>query len=416
MISDTPSILWSQTDLKDYLQSATEILDTDFCVFATFVRELYCFLQNHDLIFALQTQMRERREIYQQEIEEWQEKQQAWEHDHGDFLERIQAVKKQIFRAEAGIQGIEKALSRVSPKKHEALQAKQEELRLAHRFSQEQLEARYEDPRWQGYQSLLAEKEQFYRTTGLSPVQKRIHHFQKKQGQDAQKTGSDFEHQMTGLTQKYLIHHCLRLSPQALIPQTVHILRNVRLRSTKLEFDAMVVQVLDFQEPVIVLAIIEAKKNPNDLGTGFLRRQENISWCTQSPDGYVRSEYKNKHYPSGLFDTEVGHFDPVSKRSYRFSHRSFSLFQRHKTGYFLERLYFVCSAQPLIGISSKEHAILKHKLTMEFEKELEESAIRALWEDMRSHRKQGRTAVQVLELYTAEAWLSQHLMMVLETP
>jgi hypothetical protein len=76
------------------------------------------------------------------------------------------------------------------------------------------------------------------------------------------------------------------------------ILRQVRLGAAEIELDLVVVRKGESAaDPVEVLAVVEAKRNINDVGHGFLRRQANLAWLTGDRSGYDPAARRTRTFP-----------------------------------------------------------------------------------------------------------------------
>src|SRR5262249_2114226 len=125
------------------------------------------------------------------------------------------------------------------------------------------------------------------------------------------------------------------------------------------EFDQLVVRRPPGGRPVEVLAVVEAKRNINDLAHGFCRRQEDLAWLAGDGAGYDPQAYRTRHFPSGHFDRAAAH--EQDGESFVFAPGSFRRIRRDAaTGRFLHRLYFITPAGPLWGVSTAALARIAH--------------------------------------------------------
>eukprot|EP01094_Clydonella_sp_ATCC50884_P011888 TRINITY_DN2172_c3_g1_i2.p1 TRINITY_DN2172_c3_g1~~TRINITY_DN2172_c3_g1_i2.p1 ORF type:complete len:440 (+),score=132.02 TRINITY_DN2172_c3_g1_i2:934-2253(+) len=89
-----------------------------------------------------------------------------------------------------------------------------------------------------------------------------------------------------------------------------------------------------FDKPCVaveVLAVIEAKRNPDDIGYAFSTKQSMISWLCGDCTGYDPVVYRNKKYfPTGHFDRAAYHVDKVVGLRYGFTAHSFRFFHRER--------------------------------------------------------------------------------------
>jgi len=138
----------------------------------------------------------------------------------------------------------------------------------------------------------------------------------------------------------------------------VRILRGVTLGAAKVELDRVVVRERG-ENTVDVLAVIEAKRNINDLAHGLRRRQEDLAWLTGDPTG--AADLRTKTFPAGRFDREVVH--EQDGEAFRFGPASFRRFRRDAaTRLFLDRLYLVSRQGMVWGVSSAALAKIGHRV------------------------------------------------------
>jgi hypothetical protein len=115
---------------------------------------------------------------------------------------------------------------------------------------------------------------------------------------------------------------------------------------------------------VEVLALVEVKRNLNDVAHGFRRRQENLAWFTGDERHYDPQEYRTRFFRSGHFDREAVHEQDGER--FVFSRGSFRHFRREPgTGPFLRRLYFITREGTLSGLSASALARLRHGVATE---------------------------------------------------
>lgn len=137
-------------------------------------------------------------------------------------------------------------------------------------------------------------------------------------------------------------------------------LHGVSLGSARAELD----HVLVLTSPsghVEVLAVVEAKRNPNDLGHGFSMRQENIAWFVGDQSLHDCGLYRTSVFTEGAFVGEAIHRE--GQRDYVFSKASFARFRRDPvSGYYLEGLWFVTEARRLMGLDAGDYSRLTHRL------------------------------------------------------
>jgi len=103
--------------------------------------------------------------------------------------------------------------------------------------------------------------------------------------------------------------------------------------------------------PEQVLAVVEVKRNLNDLAHGFGLRQENLAWLTGDTAHYDPGQCRTTYFRSGHFDREAIHQQDGD--SFVFARSSFSRFRRDPAaGLFLDRLCFITRAGTMWGVST----------------------------------------------------------------
>jgi hypothetical protein len=125
------------------------------------------------------------------------------------------------------------------------------------------------------------------------------------------------------------------------------------------EFDHLLVVSRGDDVPVEVLAVVEAKRNINDLPHGFRLRQENLAWFVNDPQGFDSDQYRTAAFPNGTFDRPVVH--RYKDRQLIFAPASFQRFATPAAcGYRLQGLCFVTERRRLLGMTSAELSRLMH--------------------------------------------------------
>src|SRR5690606_30641371 len=153
--------------------------------------------------------------------------------------------------------------------------------------------------------------------------------------------------------------------PEVLLPDVSltqpQILTSVTLGAARMELDQVVVQVpAQKGEAVLVLAVVETKRNLNDLAHGFRQRQENLAWLTGTTPGYDPALYRTRSFPTGHFDLE-DHYREYHQ-NYLSRPAAFRTSQSEANGYFLERLYFIARPGLLCGGSSVGLSLIQYRI------------------------------------------------------
>ena len=187
---------------------------------------------------------------------------------------------------------------------------------------------------------------------GLPDVQAELEDIQRNRGRRSSSGGRRFEDVSEALITKLVI-------PE--FDRPVICLSGLTLGCARGEFDHLLVTPPEGHKPVEVLAMVEAKRNINDLAHGFRLRQENLAWLRSDDTGFDPDQYRTSHYPAGRFDRPFDH--EIDGVTYRFDPSSFAGFERHPaTGDYLRGLWFVTEARSLNGVSGGEREKISYKL------------------------------------------------------
>jgi hypothetical protein len=196
---------------------------------------------------------------------------------------------------------------------------------------------------------LDAELERLREESGVGAEEGRLHEMMRAQGRRSGRAGGGFE------------AAALRAVREHLLPELgdgpLTVLTGVTLGTARTELDQVVVRGSG-DVPVEVLAVVEAKRNPNDVAHGFTRRQADLAWLSGHRAAYDPARHVTRHFPAGHFDRVAEHeqdgtrflFDPASFRRFH-----------PESGYFLAGLYFVTRAAPLAGLSGAALGRLRHR-------------------------------------------------------
>jgi hypothetical protein len=275
---------------------------------------------------------------------------------------RLLQVEEELSRTGKAIAGLSAALERAESAKQPDLQRKLAAFQHGQRELQREqsLLTRASPPR----QELLrfrAELQQLRSHLGLEHAEDALAELSRHQGQRSGLAGESFEQQALGLTWQFIVPDLLgRARTQA--AARLRVLTGVSLGAARTELDQLLIrQPLRPEQPVEVLALIEVKRNLNDLAHGFRRRQENLAWFTGDTTHYDPPLYRTRHFRSGHFDREAVH-EQHSQR-FVFARSSFRHFRREPgLGQFLRRLYFITRPGTLAGVSASALARIRHRV------------------------------------------------------
>jgi len=274
---------------------------------------------------------------------------------HGARLSRL---TRDLADTEKALAGIAKALTAASSGRIPGLQRK---LR-AFEARQRVLRAEYEillslSPERQALLAVEAELNQAFADSGLALAQARLAELQRQQGRYGGRAGRDFERDALAFTRRALLPELLRRCARA---PRARVLTGVTLGAADTELDQLVVWVRP-RRPVEVLALVEAKRNINDLARGFEQRQRNLAWLSGDRSGYDPRRFRTQWFLSGHFDREAVHEEAGER--FLFAPSSFRRFRRDPvSGHFLGRFYLVTRPGPLWGLSGSALARLRYRV------------------------------------------------------
>lgn len=258
---------------------------------------------------------------------------------------RIAAVERELHRVERAIAGLTDALGRAAPDRRPALKAKWEAfVSRREELDRERDELTATSPKRQHYLAAANELRHTRAATGLEAAEAELATLLRHKGRQSGHAGEAFEREAHTLVEQVIVPDLgERLPP----PQVLH---SVRLGAAGVELDYVVVRPsLEPGHPVVVLAIVEAKRNINDLGHGFRRRQLDLAWLTGDSAAYDPRECRTGNFPTGHFDRPAVHWE--GDQAYLFGPDSFRRFARDPSGWVMNGLYLVTRAGPIWGLT-----------------------------------------------------------------
>lgn len=266
-----------------------------------------------------------------------------------DFAELTQTERELANTAKA-IQGLQQARQEAQDdRRKQALEEKLSQFLSRHQqLERGMAELIAANPQRQRLLQLREQLDRLRQQLGLVEREERLAALLKQGGRHSGQAGEDFETRAVEATHRFILP---RLQDAATPPGRLRVLTGVTLGAARLELDQLVIRLPDNENDAVqVLALVESKRNINDLAQGFRQRQENLAWLTGDSQGYDPELYRNRQFPDGHFDREVRW--EQDGQTFRFRPESFRLFRRDESGHFLERLYFITRPGPLWGISS----------------------------------------------------------------
>ena len=197
---------------------------------------------------------------------------------------------------------------------------------------------------------LDAELRSLRRESGVDAEEARLEELVRAQGHRAGQAGGGFEETALRAIRAHVL--------PALGEGPLAVLTGVTLGAARTELDQVIVRGSG-DAPVEVLGVVEAKRNPNDIGHGFTRRQENLAWLGGHRAAYDPARHVTRHFPTGHFDRAVVHEQGGGR--FVFDPTSFRRFRPDEKGLFLAGLYFVTRPAHLVGLSGGALGRVRHR-------------------------------------------------------
>jgi hypothetical protein len=266
---------------------------------------------------------------------------------------RLRELEKQLADTGKALAGLTAASQRAAPERRLALQQKLRAFQdRQQRLLDEQANLVQSSPTRQHLLRVHAELQQLRSSIGLDREEVCLEKLLTQQGRRSGRSGESFEQGALAATETVIVPDLLRGGESAESPRRLRVLRGVTFGAARTEFDQLVVRLPRRDgRPVEVLAVVEAKRNINDLAHGFLRRQENLAWLTGDADAYDPALYRTQRFRSGHFDREAVHHQ--QGETFPFARTSFRRFRRDPaSGLFLDRLFFITRPGTLWGVSA----------------------------------------------------------------
>ena len=263
--------------------------------------------------------------------------------EHGP---RLWEIERQLHNTGRAIDGLTDALAQAEPDRRRSLAAK----RAAFAARRQALEAEQAalsqaSPERQQLLRARAALDRLRSAIGLDREDAALNELLTERGRGSGRAGSVFEEEALEVTRARIV------PAVSADPSELHLLRTVRLGAAGVELDIVLVRRPGGPvEPVEVRAVIEAKRNINDLGHGFRRRQLDLAWLTGDQGSYDPAEQRTGFFDTGHFDRPAVHWQ--EGRPFVFAPGSFRRFARVSSGYFRDGLYLITRAGPVWGLSA----------------------------------------------------------------
>jgi hypothetical protein len=252
---------------------------------------------------------------------------------------RLQETERQLYDAGKALSGLAEAILRAGAERRPSLEAKRDAFLSRQRaLDEERAALTHTSPERRELLRATAALDQFRAAIGLDREEAALNELLTKRGRGSGRAGTAFEEE------------ALEVTRERIAPSDAHILQTVRLGAAGVELDVVVVRQPGGPDaPVEVLAVVEAKRNANDLGHGFSRRQIDLAWLTGDRAAYDPAEHRTGTFDAGHFDRPAAHWQ--DGRPFVFAPGSFGRFARNGSGHFRDGLWLVTRAGPVWGLS-----------------------------------------------------------------
>ena len=279
----------------------------------------------------------------------------------------IEEILKNLYNTRKAILGLSDAILSAHAEKQKTCGLKLEKFRQKEFSLNEELENLLQKtPEKKDLEQAIEKHELFLKKIGLVEEEEKLKDMYKKQAHRSQQSGSSFETDVQDIIESHIIpfiisHYKVNQKQKR---SQIRVLSQVKLGCAKAEFDHVIIRIPKENAKnkcVEVLAIIEVKRNPNDLVIGFENRQENIAWFTGEKELYDAQEYRTKIYSKGHFDQPAYHCHQGEE--WRFEKKSFRRFKIDpELQKFMNRLFFITQPRHLKGIRGDEYSKIMHRI------------------------------------------------------
>lgn len=362
-----------------------------------------------DPVFALRCEIRDLHKKHRSSLEKvlLRLNRARIEYEKSHLREQLEHLDWEIDGTRKAISGLSKSLEDskktrkiLRSEKKEAFEKKLQELMAEKNHLLSQF------PEKEAFQEAEEELSHLKDQWGITPLERKLEGLLLAQGHSSSRAGDSFEEKS------------LKAVEEIILPQLAgrvkgerHILSRVTLGCAKAELDYLVVERKDPGAEVTVLAMVEVKRNINDVSWGFQMRQENLAWFGAFQGRYNPEEYQTKIFRKGHFDRSASHKEKGEE--FLFTSSSFSLFSPDsKRDYFVDHLYFITEERSLKGMTSGENSRLLYRISTDQNFDLENfSYIEGLLQWAREAISPFQTR-DVLSLYSEKkSWSHQFLVL-----
>lgn len=333
--------------------------------------------------------------------------------------ERLEQLVFLCHNTEKAIAGLTQALQERQGEKRQACESKLQEFSQKLQAYQAEHEALWQaTPEKQALVQAEQELASFQNAIGLTREELLAEDLARRQGQHAESRGDLFEKEVSLVLEKEILPALARRSVRKgedwdKIAPRLHVLSKVTLGCARAELDYVIVwrPEDDSDAPVEILAIVEVKRNINDVADGFAQRQENLAWFCGERTGYDPALYRTNFFKLGHFDRPACHEENGEK--FVFTSSSFRRLQRDReTGYFVDRLCFITRRRPLQGMSGGDYSRFLYHLATDINFDMQDPTYVARLRQWLAETIPILQTVDVVRLYAKHrAWGEQFLIL-----
>lgn len=272
----------------------------------------------------------------------------------------IEAAEKELAGAANAVAGLTYALGRAQEEERRRLALKLERFSArAAALNEELRELTDASPEWRALGQIGERLARVRKAVGFAREVEALNKLQRSQGRSSGRSGAAFERAAVEVVREVIVPEL----DGALDGPPPVILSGVTLGAARMELDQLVVRPsTDPNGEVEVLALLESKRNPNDLAHGLLRRLENLAWLARHEAGYDAEAQRTATFRTGHFDVVAAHEEGGSR--YRIASHSFRRFLPDlRAGDLPRGLYLITRSVPLWGIGSGGLARIAHRVS-----------------------------------------------------
>ncbi len=366
--------------------------------------------KERDLVFRKRCEMRDIRKEHLSILRSlnFTHRERKTSFEASPYAKRLEEIARERVGAERALEGLGNAVEKATGEKRAAMERKlvgfQSKLSA---LDEEETQILTQTPEKARLDEAELALNRYREDIGLVALEEEILLLNKEQARHTNRAGTRFEDVCRAFAEAEMLPQ-LKERGDSIEPGRIFILGGVTLGIAHTEIDNIIVRVADDpKEPVEVLAVVEAKRNINDVASGFFMRQQNLGFLTNNDTMYEPERYITKVFREGRFDKPAVHKE--HDREFCFSVDSFRHFSPEQgVGYFVDRLYFVVQKRKLLGADSGFLSRIMHRVSTDANFDLNDDAyLRSLHQWILETLPPLQTR-DVMEYYAQnEAWAKQ---------